>query len=463
MSRLVVVSNRVAVPRPKAKLAASAGGLSVALQAVLRETGGVWFGWSGEVAARRPRGVRRAEVDGVTYATFDLVREDYEAYYDGFANRTLWPLFHYRPDLTHYDRHNYEGYLRVNALFARHLAKLLLPGDVVWIHDYHLIPLGELLRKEGCRQRFGFFLHTPFPAPQLLLTIPHHETLVQSLLAYDLVGFQTATDLRAFEDYIRYEVHGEVTRHDIVRAHGHSVRAGAFPVGIDAAAISEMARSPAGKRQFSRMKKSLGNRRLILGVDRLDYSKGLQERMRAFERFLELHKRWLGRVEFLQVAPLSREKVPEYQEIRSGLEQLTGHINGRFSAPGWVPICYLNTSFSQVSLSGLYRAADICLVTPFRDGMNLVAMEYVAAQDEDDPGALVLSQFAGVAQRLSGALIVNPYDFEEIADAIDEALRMPLKARRERWLAMMANLRKYDLARWHADFLGTLRGIAKAA
>lgn len=463
MSRVVVVSNRVAVPDPKAKQAANIGGLSVALQAMLRETGGLWFGWSGQVAGKKPRGVKSTEVDGVTYATLDLVKEDHDAYYNGFANRTLWPLFHYRSDLTSHDRRNFEGYLRVNANFAKHLFNLLLPSDSVWVHDYHLIPLGQLLRSEGCTQRLGFFLHTPFPPPQLLLTIPRHETLVRSLLAYDVVGFQTETDLRAFKDYIRHEAYGEVTPHGQVRAYQQSARLGVFPIGIDPAAISAMTQSAAGKRQFRRMKKSLNDYSLIVGVDRLDYSKGQHERMLAFERFLALHKEWRGRVTFLQVAPLSRTKVPEYKEIRRDLEQLTGHINGRFAHPDWAPIRYLNKSFSQQSLAGIYRAANIALVTPFRDGMNLVAMEFVAAQDEADPGVLILSKFAGAARRLPDAIIVNPYDTEEVADAIDEALNMPRPLRRERWAAMMNSLKSYDLAKWQADFLAALRGVAKAA
>lgn len=463
MSRIVVVSNRVSVPDPKAKMAARAGGLGVAVQAMLRKSGGLWFGWSGEVTDKTPRDVQITLAEGITYATIDLTREDYDEYYNGFANRILWPLFHYRPDLATYNRNFFEGYLRVNAIFARHLAKLLLPDDLVWVHDYHLIPLGQQLRGEGRDQPLGFFLHVPFPAPQLLLTVPRHQALIRSLFAYDLVGFQTAGDLRAFKDYVNLEAGGAAPRRGIVRAYGKTARVGVFPIGIDPVAIAAMARSPAGRRQFARTRKSLLDRRLIIGVDRLDYSKGLHERMRAFERFLELYRAWRRQVVYLQVTPLSRTEVPEYREIRRDLERLTGHINGRFSDPDRVPIRYLNRSFTQSSLAGFYRAADIGLVTPFRDGMNLVAMEYVAAQDQDDPGVLILSKFAGAAQRLSGALIVNPYDIDEVAEAIDEALNMSLQARRDRWSGMIGNLRGYDLARWQADFANRLRGVRKAA
>ena len=463
MSRLVIVSNRVAVAKDSGKTRGRAGGLAVAIEAVLRKSEGLWFGWSGEVSRGRPRPPHITEAAGVTYATLDLTPDDRTEYYNGFANRTLWPLFHYRTDLAVYDRQQYQGYLRVNALFARHLAKLLKPDDVVWIHDYHLIPMGQELRRLGCRQSLGFFLHIPFPAEQLLLTLPGHEALAKSLLAYDLVGFQTDTDLRAFHDYIRLHAGGQVTRGAMVTAFGESTQSGAFAIGIDTEDFVQMADTTVAQRQFERTRESLQGSRLIIGVDRLDYSKGLHERFRAFERLLEVYPASHGRVSLMQVAPPTRSEVPEYRAIRRDLERLTGHINGRFGQPYWVPIQYMNRSFSRRHLAGLYRAAEVGLVTPFRDGMNLVAMEYVAAQAEENPGVLVLSQFAGAAQVLPEAIIINPYDIQAVTDAIQHALRMSLDERRQRWLVNMDHLRRNDLAAWRDAFLGALSRIAAAA
>lgn len=463
MSRLVIVSNRVAVAKDSGKTRGRAGGLAVAIEAVLRKSEGLWFGWSGEVSRGRPRSPHITEAAGVTYATLDLTPDDRTEYYNGFANRTLWPLFHYRTDLAVYDRQQYQGYLRVNALFARHLARLLKPDDVVWIHDYHLIPMGQELRRLGCRQSLGFFLHIPFPAEQLLLTLPGHEALAKSLLAYDLVGFQTDIDLRAFHDYIRLHAGGQVTRGAMVTAFGESTQSGAFAIGIDTEDFVQMADTTVAQRQFERTRESLHGSRLIIGVDRLDYSKGLHERFRAFERLLEVYPASHDRVSLMQVAPPTRSEVPEYRAIRRDLERLTGHINGRFGQPHWVPIQYMNRSFSRRHLAGLYRAAQVGLVTPFRDGMNLVAMEYVAAQAEEDPGVLVLSQFAGAAQVLPEAIIINPYDIQAVTDAIQHALRMSLDERRQRWLVNMDHLRRNDLAAWRDAFLGALSRIAAAA
>ena len=463
MSRVIVVSNRVAVARDTATTKARAGGLAVAIESVLRETGGLWFGWSGELAPATSSAPRLTKVDGVTYATIDLSAEDRAEYYNGFANRTLWPLFHYRTDLATYDRKYYEGYLRVNEMFARHLAGLLRPDDIVWVHDFHLVTIGRELRRMGLRQPLGFFLHIPFPAEQIMLAVPHHRELVEALFAYDLVGLQTENNLRALRDYVVYEAEGEARHSGHLAAFGTTTHAAAFPIGIDANEFMAMAESPLALRQFERTRSSLLGCQLALGVDRLDYSKGLHERLRAYERLLEMYRENRNRVTLIQVAPPSRSDVPEYRMIRRDLERLTGHINGRFAELDWVPIRYLNRSFIRRSLAGLYRAARVGLVTPFRDGMNLVAKEYVAAQAEDDPGVLILSQFAGAARELSSALIVNPFDVQAVADAMQQALHMSVDERRERWSAMIPSLKRYDLRWWQRRFLAALDRRAAAA
>lgn len=463
MSRLVVVSNRVAIPDTGARKRAAAGGLAVALQAALKASGGLWFGWSGKVNRHPSTEPTLIEAEGVSYATVDITPNERREYYNGFANRALWPLFHYRTDLTAYEQEFYEGYSRVNAQFAHRLSKLLKPDDTIWVHDYHLIPLAKLLRRAGCRQRMGFFLHIPFPARQVLLTLPHHKALVRALFSYDLVGFQTEEDLLGFSDYVRREAGGTEPGGGIFHAYGQTTQAGAFPISLDTDNVIEMSAGETAKKQYERTRRSLDGRRMIIGVDRLDYSKGLGERMRAFDSLLENYPEYRNAVSLMQVAPSSRDSVPEYRAIRDELEQIVGRINGRYAEPEWVPIRYIGRSFARDALVGLYRAAKVGLVTPFRDGMNLVAMEYVASQDPTDPGALVLSRFAGAAHQLPGAIIVNPYDIRQVAEGLHRALEMSHAERLSRWRDNMDRLTTYDVKAWRSNFMNTLMARALAA
>lgn len=459
MSRLVVVSNRVA-PIDEGKQ--TAGGLAVAVLAALKKTGGIWFGWSGNVVDGESQDQPTlTEVGRLTYATLDLGRRDHDEYYNGFANQTLWPLFHFRLGLIAVNRRTRQGYERVNAWFADRLHPLLRPDDMIWVHDYHLIPFGEELRRKGCTQRMGFFLHTPFPPPELLTALPNHADLIRELCAYDLVGFHTVTDLRGFLDYIRQETDGQVEQRGdeetaTVRAFGCTLLAKVFPISIDTAQLESIARTSARSRQTERLRESLVGRRLIIGVDRLDYSKGLPQRFEAFEQLLLSYPEHCNRVTFLQVAPPSREDVPEYIAIRRELSELAGRINGRFAEFDWMPIRYLNRSFGQRTLAGFYRTANVGFVTPLRDGMNLVAKEYVACQDPENPGVLVLSQFAGAARELEEALIVNPFDVEGVADALQRALTMPLPERKERHAALMRRLRSHDIGWWRESYVDAL-------
>jgi len=309
----------------------------------------------------------------------------------------LWPLFHYRLDLMHYDRRNFTGYMRVNGRFARALNPMLRKSDLIWVHDYHLIPLADELRRLGCEQRMGFFLHTPLPALEILLALPRHEDLMRALSAYDLVGFHTVNDLSAFFDYIVLEAGGEVLPDGVVRAFGRTFRAGVFPVGLDAAEVAELAAQHDDSPERKRLATTLQERHLILGVDRLDYSKGLVARFRAFEKLLAADPRMHKKVTLMQIAPPSRGDVRDYAEIRRELETTAGHINGQYADFDWVPIRYLNKSFDRSELTCFYRMSRVGLVTPLRDGMNLVAKEFIASQGEQDPGVLVLSRFAGAA------------------------------------------------------------------
>ncbi len=438
--RIVLVSNRVALPGET-----QTGGLAVALAAAMDDGPALWLGWSGRMASDARRPLESVRDGRLEYALLDLPADDFDAYYHGFANRVLWPLFHYRIDLVDYHREHHEAWLRVNRRFAEALAGQLRADDTVWIHDYHLIPLARCLRELGVSNRIGFFLHIPMPPPDVLHALPVHRDLLDALACHDLTGFQTRTDLDNYRHALRQ--HGIASR-------GHS---GAFPIGIDVEALVSHARSEQAQRAERELRASLSGRRLAIGVDRLDYSKGLPERFRAFERHLESGAPSAGQLTYLQIAPPSRTRVPEYQDVRRELEGLAGHINGRHAKPEWTPIRYINDSFPQPVLAGFHRAAAVGLVTPLRDGMNLVAKEYLAAQAPQDPGVLVLSRFAGAAEELTEALIVNPHDLDAVAEAIDIAAGMPLRERQDRWHALMARLRGNDVGHWARHFLDTLR------
>jgi trehalose 6-phosphate synthase len=455
MSRLVVVSNRVAMPDKAG--GASVGGLTMALAAALQQYRGVWFGWSGETTPTFTGEAHIRETGGVTIATIDLEAQDVQEYYNGYANTVLWPLFHYRIDLTEYERAFGEGYARVNSRFAETLQSQIRPDDMIWVHDYHLIPLAQELRRRGLKNRIGFFLHIPWPACQLMTTLPHHQDLVEALFAYDLVGFQTQDWLSAFHGYVADELDGKIHGDGCVSAFGRTVRADAFPIGIDADNFSEIVKSPAAAKSYDRAAATNVYRDLIMGVDRIDYSKGLEERFTAFEQFLKTHPEFRERVAYLQIAQTSRSDVEAYQDIRTRLDGVAGRINAAYGTLDWTPLRYVNRSYGRDFLAGVYRAAKIGLVTPLRDGMNLVAKEYVAAQNPRDPGVLVLSRFAGAARQMKAALIVNPYSREDVADAIKRGLTMSQAERIERWEALMSGVKSEDVSAWRDAFVAALK------
>lgn len=456
MSRLIIISNRVSAPKARAG-GATQGGLAMALGAALRRSGGIWFGWSGEVTEQFTGEVSLQRADDVTTATIDLEPQDVDEYYNGYANRTLWPLFHYRIDLAEFDRQFGEGYERVNDRFADTLAGLIEPDDLIWVHDYHLIPLGQRLRRRGIGNRLGFFLHIPWPPHRLMTSLPYHRRLVESMLDYDLIGFQTREWLESFRDYVVAEM--DATWHDDGRVTigARTVAVGAFPIGVDVDDLAAMADRPDAIEAYDTLVRAKRDRKAMIGVDRLDYSKGLPERFSGYEQFLTDHPEWIRRTLLLQVAPPSREDVDTYAKIRAQLDGLSGHINGTFSHVDWSPIQYVNQSYPRDGLVGMYRAADVALVTPLRDGMNLVAKEYVACQDPADPGVLVLSRFAGAAEQMTDALLVNPYSREELAQAIYRALTMELDERVARWTRLMAGIRRDDVHAWLQSFIVRLQ------
>lgn len=458
MSRLVVVSNRIADPRRPA-----AGGLAVALGRVLQQTGGLWFGWSGNVVENGATGecaVHTQQVGNVTLATLDLGRADHDSYYAGYSNEVLWPVFHSRLDLAHFDPAFFEGYHRVNQAFAHALLPLLQEGDTLWVHDYHLIALAAQLRALGWRQRIGFFLHVPLPPQTMLSAIPQHEWLVRSLFAYDLIGVQTCQDARHFEGYVLNEANGESLGSDRYRAYGQEVRCSVFPVGIDVDEFAALTQAREARETHASMQREYACQRLVMGIDRLDYSKGLPQRLRAFRDLLASHPEHRGSVTLVQISSPTREGTDPYAGIRSELESLSGAINGDHGELDWVPVRYICQTVARKHVPGLCRAAAVGLVTPLRDGMNLVAKEYVAAQDPQDPGVLVLSRFAGAAEQLKEALLVNPYDLHGTAEAIDQALQMPLNERRARHHRLLERIRDQDVHWWSSAYLAALEDTA---
>ena len=462
MSRLVVISNRVAAARARG-VAGAQGGLAGALNAALRESGGLWFGWSGEEVAAPSAEPAVATDDDVTVATIDLSPQDVDEYYNGYANSTLWPLFHYRLDLTEYERDTAMGYERVNERFAASVAPLIGANDTVWVHDYHLIPLGEGLRRRGLKNRIGFFLHIPWPPTRLFVSLPYHERLVTTMLAYDVVGFQCDEWLDSFLNYCRKELGAEVDEASgRIMFEGRTVIARAYPIGIDYEHFSAQGQTGEARQAGQRVLSSTRRRTAMIGVDRLDYSKGLPERLDGIGRFFDRHPDRVQDLVYIQIAPPSRADIGSYQQIRAELERKTGQINGARSRIDLVPIRYVNDGHSAAELHGIFRACKIGLVTPLRDGMNLVAKEYVAAQDPEDPGVLILSRFAGAAQQLggqgAGAILINPHSPDDIASAIREAMDMPLAERKARWEPMHACVRDENVQAWTANFTRDLAG-----
>ena len=459
-ARLVVVSNRIGDPRKPA-----AGGLAVALGDALSVSGGLWCGWSGKVVEGGARGegeLHLQQAGKVTLATIDLCREDHDAYYAGYSNRVLWPVFHYRLDLADLDAGFFDGYQRVNRLFARKLKDLLRPDDIVWVHDYHLIPLAAELRALGCTHRIGFFLHIPLPPPLILAAIPAHEWLMRALFAYDLVGLQSESDLGHFARYVAAEAGAELLPNDHYRAFNRMVCARAFPIGIDVGEFQALAETPESMETWRTLREQYARRQLMVGVDRLDYSKGLPQRLRAFQRLLADYPENLQSATLIQVATPTREGLAAYDDIRRELEGLAGQINGDYGGLEWMPVRYMHRTLARRRLPGLYRAGRVALVTPLRDGMNLVAKEFVAAQDPEDPGVLVLSRFAGAAEQMPEALLVNPYDSGGTAGVMQRALRMPLAERRARHEALLERVQRHDVHWWRSSFLRALENAERA-
>jgi trehalose 6-phosphate synthase len=456
MARLVVVSNRVPLPSERG---AKAGGLAVALTDAV-QPGSLWFGWSGRRSARGAGTTHIQRSEGITYATIDLTEADYRSFYVNFSNGALWPLLHFRMGLLEFRSDDYQGYRAVNRQFAAALLPLLRPDDTIWVHDYHMIPMAAELRALGVTNRVGFFLHTPFVPPSIFNALPRSAELLADLCGYDVVGFHTRTYRSAFLDCVTENlgIHPDPDGRFVWR--GHEVRAIVDPVGIDAEAFAQQAVVAARGSDARLLRDSLGKGGLAIGVDRLDYSKGLISRFEAIGRFFAQYPQHRRHVSFLQVAARSREEQGAYQRLRRELDRIVGDTNGRYSEFDWTPLRYMTRAVKRDTLAGFFRLSRLAVVTPLRDGMNLVAKEYVAAQDPEDPGVLILSRFAGAAEEMTEALIVNPYDSEEIAEAMHVGLSMDLEERRERWQALHEKVTTNTARRFCTVFLNHLGRVA---
>lgn len=451
---LVVVSNRVA--RAKANEPMT-GGLAAALLPVVEKSGAIWVGSSGRVRDGTQKETF-ADIESLgkgAIALIDLPAAHYGGYYEGFANSALWPALHSRPDLINVSHDDYQSYREVNAFMARSLLRFQKADTAFWIQDYHFLALGAELRQLGVRRPIGFFLHTPWPSKTVICGVPHHRELIEAMLAFNLIGFQTEDDCANFADYVRSDL-GLAVKDGVVTSQYGTSRLAAFPIGINVEGFAAQAARAVSHPDVSRLRKSLHGERLAIGVDRVDYSKGLVNRIKAFDCLYELNPSLKRSVSLLQIATPSRGSIEAYGNLQDKLAKLVTDVNGRHGEVDWTPIRYLNKGFSQTVLSGFYRSAEVGVVTPMHDGMNLVAKEYVAAQNPVDPGVLVLSKFAGAANELTSALIVNPHDIEGMARTISMALSMPAPERRMRWEAMISKLHSGNIQNWFASFIGAL-------
>ena len=462
--RLVVVSNRLPIAVSQVdsewQISSGSGGLVTALAPLMSANHGIWIGWPG-CGPEAPI-VSLAESfsaeHGYRLKPVPLDEQEVEKYYRGFSNEALWPLFHDMLGNCVFNLDNFRTYDAVNRRFATITAAASTDDDFVWIHDYQLILCGRYLRQLQPSRNLAFFLHIPFPTPDLFRRLPWCEQLLAGLLAYDLVGFQTSRDHRNFVHCVTSLVKGVEVRsrhrnHTVLRFGNHFIKAGHYPISIDYKDFSERAESEEVAEAAWYLHENYEHRQLMLGIDRLDYTKGIPERLLAFERALEKYPEMQQKTSLIQVVVPSRTMVPDYIDLKDQLEQLAGRINGRFSEHGWVRLHYHYRSLDRVQLLAHYRTAEIALITPLRDGMNLVAKEYCTCSI-DNKGVLILSKFAGAADQLGNhALLVNPYDIEKTADAIYQAFTMPDAERRRRMSLLRAQVRRNDVHRWLESYI----------
>ncbi|KPK90825.1 trehalose-6-phosphate synthase [bacterium SM23_31] len=467
MSRLLIVSNRLPVSAVKRgetlRIQPSAGGLATGMSSLLKKSyKGVWIGWPGiaveKITVREKNEIKKYLDENNFYPVF-LSQSYIEDYYSGFCNKTIWPLFHYFSENTIYDKNLWNIYNRVNKYFCDIIMKVVQPGDIVWIHDYHLMLLPQMLRKRCPNITIGFFLHIPFPSFEVFRLLPWRKNILEGLLGAELIGFHTYDYVRHFLDSVRNRLGYEHSLGQIIVG-SRIVKVDTFPMGIDYDRFAHAVNDPDVKKEIEKNCKKLGDRKIILSIDRLDYTKGILQRLHSFDLFLNNHPEYREKVTLILVAVPSRTKVEQYRQLKRELDELISRINGKHGAIGWIPVCYLYCLLPFHSLTALYSISDVALITPIRDGMNLIAKEYIATKN-DGKGVLILSEMAGAAQELCEAIIVNPNNIERIAESIHQALTMPVEDQIERNRTMQRRLQRYNVEKWAEDFIKTLYSVKK--
>ena len=457
----VVVANRLPVdrvdnPDGSADWRPSPGGLVTAFEPVMRRHEGAWVGWSGAPDEE----LNPFENDGLQLVPVEISSQEVEYYYEGFSNATLWPLYHDAIAPPEFHREWWESYVEVNQRFADRTAQVAGRDAVVWVQDYQLQLVPQMLRKQRPDLRIGFFLHIPFPPPELYVQLPWRDQILEGLLGADLVGFQLPGGAQNFIRLVRQRLRLETRRDRITLANRREVIARAYPIAIDAKGLNQLAGTPQTAERAAEIRRDLGKPKMIfLGVDRLDYTKGLLERIRAFGELIEQGQIDVEDAVLVQLAIPSRERVDRYRQLRDDLDRMVGRLNGDFGRLGRSPINYLNSSYPREEMAAMFLAADVMVVTPLRDGMNLVAKEYVACRQADD-GALVLSEFAGAARELRQAYLVNPHDINGLKERLVEAMEDSPRAKARRMRIMRRQVVEHDIDRWARTFLDDLRGPA---
>jgi trehalose 6-phosphate synthase/phosphatase len=464
-SRLIIISNRlpfiIEKEDDKLSLKSGSGGLATALAPVLRDRGGIWIGWPGTVDMDEYEITNLFKKNqynqGFLFSPVLLDKEDISLYYEGFSNEIIWPLFHDLQTQCHFVPEYWNVYERVNSKFADTLIKQVQPEDFIWVHDYHLMLVGRELRNKGINQKIGFFLHIPFPPLDIFLKLPWRFQIINALLQYDLIGFQTMRDKRNFIQCVRTLIQdAKITNNrsmHVCKINQREVRISVFPISIDYHEFERVAASKEVAEDSKALKKSAFNQTLVFSIDRLDYTKGILFRLEAIRRFLTDHPEFHKKIQFIQLVVPSRAEIPKYHQLKEEINRLVGEINSQITHEGWVPIHHLYRSFNRRELIAHYRASDIVLVTPVKDGMNLVAKEYIASNVEED-GVVILSEFAGAAAQLKlEAILVNPYDIIGVAKGIHAAITMPTTERKKRMRKMRRDVKKYNIFWWVENFL----------
>lgn len=455
MSKLIILSNRVSIPDAQK---ASAGGLAVAIQDALDEVGGIWLGWNGETVEHKQQLTfnthRHRNID---YITCPLTQTQYSSYYAGFANNTLWPAMHHRSDLIEYNVSDYEGYQQVNYLFAKKLAQLAKPDDTIWVHDYHFFSVAKYCRELGMQNRIGFFLHIPFASLELWQRIPAAQQLIADLCQYDVIGLQTEKDQKVCMQVCTSLLKAQKIQHSTLSYHQRLTTIKCYPIGINPSAIQKVAQQFSNAHDFLNRPVTLNTSKTIIGVDRIDYSKGLLERFIAFAEFLEQYPQYQQQVKHLQIACPCRLEVAAYKRLYERFKIKVDLINQEFAQNNWQPIECIYDATSHEHLMQLYRQVDVCWVSSIRDGMNLVAKEFIAAQDPLDPGVLILSKYAGAAEQMSEAILVDPTDKQAMVKALKTALEMPRQERILRYKELIKGLKAFDINDWRNAFLNDLQ------